>query len=276
MDFGTPLSEEIRERFRSNLVPDERRADAYESVTNVFRVAIKGGIAAAFRRFSSGPSDTLTENAYTDAGFGEAVRTRPLDFCLHILPDNFLSPARFLAAALQPMLSGVRNSFLFVLGEPRPPLLATVELLGLEDVFFGSREELSSFLASLASLAHLGGCGRILSFAGPPEPSPSVNSCQSVTLLEERPPRLAVLDPECFDRDLLKTLHDPGNFADSGSASAFFASRETCLKRIREDGNAEALYLAPGAEGFWIHDELQRDLFRTKKRAFFSLDGEES
>jgi hypothetical protein len=95
-------------------------------------------------------------------GFTAAWEWTPVPYALILCPANLEHPDRLLAACLPPLLAGVRRVLPCFLAPARPPLaplLAALELAGLEQAVLASRRET---LEGLALMRESLGVGRLL------------------------------------------------------------------------------------------------------------------
>lgn len=129
------------ERLQHDSVDDALFQRAYNAVPDTHRAWLKRCIAQLWEHYSMRSPvgaretcETLTHHSGLMATQGQ----RPLSWCLLLLDETLISPARLLAAALPPLLAGVEHVQVVRLcarKKPWPPaLLAALELAGVEQV----------------------------------------------------------------------------------------------------------------------------------------------
>lgn len=155
------------ELLEARLIPDQLFADAYAATEPSTRGLIKSAIARLLSLHSvgvhSGISGAIAAERRTrswEQGFISSESTRPADWALICLDNNFASPARLLAALVPALLSGVPRLAVVHMGvSPWPaPLLAALELAGQELACSADSAELCAWIEAL----HAQGPGRCL------------------------------------------------------------------------------------------------------------------
>lgn len=241
--------------------------NAYESTPAPFRAAIKTGIALTWFYFSpKAPRlDIQLENSHL--GFSCRTITRPVDWTVIIFPPEFSAAARIAAAASLASVADVEVILaVCVAGEPTQPVLAALELCGIEDVFSLQAEKIPALLAEMEASNSCGSIiilhdGQLASLA-------AVIASACPRLYEEKkPPNIAVGGDGAFSGELLAFCH--GNYVCNPDmrVDAFFGIYEPEDYRSGIDESAPLL-VNPGCEGFWLFPGLGLEFFQQSINVF--------
>lgn len=249
--------------------PDELFAQAYDTLPDTFRAALKTAIALAF--FHYGQNDAITR-AYVEnpaRGFRHHSSSRPAPWALTIFDENFHAPARLLAACVLPALCGVPLLGACCLGKkPAPENLLALELCGVEDTFCIDDKLMQVLISEMGKgrlvLLHGGDWGRIAHAA-------TVFNVPCIA--EQAPPRLFVANPEAFDLDVLAMAQGTNRAGlttrPEGQVDALYLANPASPDL--ESGEHSPLALGPGLEAFWLWADLAPDFFRVRHLAFETI-----
>lgn len=249
--------------------PDELFAQAYDTLPESFRGALKTAIALSFFHFGQNDAKSASTLENRVKGFCRHFTSRPAPWALTVFDENFHAPARLLAACILPALCGVPLLGACCLGQrPAPENLLALELCGVEDTFCLDDRLMQVLISEMGAgrlvLLHGGDLGRIAYAA-------AVFNLPCIA--EQLPPRLFVADPEAFD---LETL----SIAQGTSASALTSRPEGRIDAIYLQNPASRdpvdygdspLALGPGLEAFWLWADLAPDFFRVRNLAFNAI-----
>ena len=129
LDFDLP---DWLESFRPD---DDLYANAYEGTPAGLRALLKTAIAFAFHRWKADADESHMQTKSLRAGFCRAETSRPADWVLAVVSEDFASPARLLAALVPAIIAGT-GRIAVVSPAPFAPAVSTaLELSGLEDSF---------------------------------------------------------------------------------------------------------------------------------------------
>lgn len=244
-------------------LPDEEFAQAYDTTPAPLRAAIKTGLALAWFHYRPYPANEQEQVCDANAGFCWQVKAAPVSWALLALGRGSRAAARIAAAAVLPVLAGVRQIFAICPPDPHPAVLTSLELAGICDVFCLAGSQPSELIASLA-----GEQGRIILLGSWPEVTESAAQ-SAIRLHEERSePALLLADPDAFAPDVLRFcqgIAPPACQKDPDCVYAL-ASNERCPQSF--------LRLAPGCEGFWLFRGLTPAFFRLHAHRFELYEGE--
>lgn len=150
-------------------VPDGLTADAYERLGGEGRAVLKLCIARLHRLWGEQPLDECTEKRLAP-DFSVISQVAPSPYALLVCEASYAHPAALLAAVMPAILAGVEEILpCFVhCGDgaampPAAPLLAALELAGVERAFHTSATECEEFLRLLlnenpsGSMVYMGG-----------------------------------------------------------------------------------------------------------------------
>ncbi|MBO4368869.1 MAG: hypothetical protein J5803_02035 [Desulfovibrio sp.] len=263
------LSKELETLLQDAAIADNLKEKAYEETSPQIRVALKAGIALNYQYYGAErPSYSKIQLQKEHAGYGFTTIQKPLDWTVLFLNDSYDAAARFLAALMLPRLCFVPTVLVFFEGPPPPVLLTALELAGIETCYQGTGTLFEE------SISLLQGKGRILSFTS--SLPKSIQEHPSLTILENTPPSVTVLEPSCFSRDLLTAMHGnvPFTQAIERETDTLFASHKTNERLLQEKKDVPRLLLSPGCEGFWIHSTLFPELFYDKQLASYPIESD--
>lgn len=243
-------------------VPEDMRARAYERTPARMRALVKSGVALAHFHFGSSDSKGESFRENRGLGFWRQRKTRPADLACLFFGADECAAARIAAAAILPRLALVDEVLAFCVGaEPSGPLLASLELCGVEDIFLMGERECRDLLSILprpkicrVCFLRDGSLDGIYSRA--------VELEIAVADLPGRPD-LLVLNPEAFDLESLE-------FCQGDAIKAGACASPDCVYAARPE-NADIparLKLGPGCEGFWLFDGLGLDFYQTRESSF--------
>lgn len=149
----------------AHVVPDDAMAEAYESLGNEGRAVLKKCIARLYRLWGEMPLRQQNSTRFSE-DFCVEVNDVPSPYALFICEASYASPAALLAALMPAVLAGVGNLLpCFVPDENSgahgdtagsdtclpvaAPLLAALELAGVERAFCASTEQSEKLLSLL-------------------------------------------------------------------------------------------------------------------------------
>lgn len=234
---------------------------AYELAGPSIRALLKTAMATAADMFSSPENFCQTQ---VNSGQWRSVRERPCVWAAVLFPPEYDAAARICAAALAPLLAGVRTVFAACVGGcPRPEALTGLEMCAVEDVFAISQESCMQLLQDWGSKT----AGALLCLHGTPVDLASIP--RGIQVYAETRLPIIVADAG-FDSETLFFLHGAAAFAqyDGGFADAVIS------EEIDQDPCDCRLVLTRGLEGLWIFPNLSPDFFKFRTQ-FFGLLSEE-
>lgn len=259
-------------------VDDDLCAEAYESVGPAARAAIKTAMAL-YLRYDEPVREIVHESRCDSvSGFWRVRTIFPAPWAIVAFPPDYAAAARLLGALMPPIIAGVPLlAAVCVGGTPAKPVLATLDLAGVEDIFSLSAAELSAALEETQPgpgrlvLLHKGELDTLGRQAG---------ALHIPVFSERRPPSITIPRPELFDLDVLRFAHGdiPVTRALESPApeapDVLYASSEavrshcTALAAAPFSLGMAPLALAPGCEGFWLHHGLGRSFFLSHRVGF--------
>jgi hypothetical protein len=144
-------------------IDDARFAAAYEALSGAERGILKLCIARLHRIWGEGPASSSLARRYGE-GFALSQSSAPAAFAVIACPADWPAPSALLALVMPALLAGVKRlapCFISPDADPVPasPLLAALELAGVEEAFCLSEDALAQ---SLAHLDPQSSCGRLL------------------------------------------------------------------------------------------------------------------
>ena len=264
--FVTPAWPEWLENCRC---PDELFAEAYDTLPDSFRAALKTAIAAAFFHFGQNDATTGARLENPSKGFRRHSTSCPAPWALTIFDENFHAPARLMAACVLPALCSVPLLGACCLGKnPAPENLLALELCGVEDTFCVDDKLVQVLISEM-------GKGRIMLLHGG-DWSGIAHAAAVFSLpcmAEQAPPRLFVANPEAFDLDVLAMAQGTNRAAlttrPEGRIDALYLKNPASPDP--EFGEHSPLTLGPGLEAFWLWADLAQDFFRVRHLAFDTI-----
>ena len=140
---------------------DSLYADAYEGPDAELRALLKTAIAFYFHRWGLRDGESCSENASPRMGFRHIEKTAPAPWALAVLGRGFASPARLLSALVPAVTAGVGRILIVSESGFTAPVIAALELAGLEDSFITSSEQTARLFNELYELSPE---GRLLVF----------------------------------------------------------------------------------------------------------------
>ncbi len=119
-------------------------AKAYENTAKQLKQSLKTAIA-----YQALASESIQEQRifqdFTKKGFRRQITLRPVPWLIIFCSENFISPAKIIAAAMPAHLAHV--PIIFISEKPvHQNILVSLELLGLEDIYCINHEELLSII----------------------------------------------------------------------------------------------------------------------------------
>ncbi|OIQ48763.1 hypothetical protein BerOc1_03516 [Pseudodesulfovibrio hydrargyri] len=269
-----------------SLVDDALFAAAYAESSDRERALMKTCIARLYDWY--GPrKDTAREVATRwRGGFGSVSRSAPVDFALVLFDENFVSPARLLAALVPAAACGVPCVLavrMNAVGDWARPLLTAMELAGQELVADLTGEDLSSLLDDLAQAK---ASGAVADLTGRPGLCAGRSGLAVHTPAFDRTAALYLDDPNTFDLEALAFIHPdtaftvfgadiplPGGFVRGGKDFPAFldAVRDVAFvpaDRIGDALDRARLVFGPGQEGCWVWPELHPGFFLHHRTAW--------
>lgn len=243
---------------------DETMALAYDTTPAFYRAAIKTGFALTHFHFGDYNFSEHKEISNHHLGFGKCVSSSPLSWAAICLTEPLNAPSLLAAAVALPLLAGVKNIMaIFVEHEPPSGDLLALELGGLESVFHISRKQLDILQSELLQQ----GEGAIFAFGELPETKARATGIRCFQA--QMRPKLLQIDTESFNAELLHFLYgvEPEtNKADSMRWDCVFTNEFNMPTNI-----TTRLAIQPGCEGFWLHENISPDFFRSQKLIFKTL-----
>lgn len=261
-------------------VDDALAEQAYEHASPACRTALKAGLALTHVHFGESSGFCHEQRRETQAGFWRHSASFPAPWALIAFTPGYTAAARLMAAAAPALLAGVPLvGAACVGGKPSPEALVALELCGVEDIFILDEVSLSAFLEESRP-----GPGRlVLLHTGELDHAAHAARVLGVPYREERrAPALILSDPEAFDIAVLRFAQ--GQALDAALEPARPIIPEALyLKPGGARGHCKApkhgpfrfsasIALAPGCEGFWLHQEITPEFFRVTRRAFGPLE----
>ena len=259
-------------------IEDGLCADAYEAAGPGARAAVKTAIAM-FLKYSGSSAEVVHEER-TDrlAGFWRSRTVFPAPWALVAFTPNYAAAARMLGAVMPAVCAGVSLiGCACIGGAPAGPVLAALELAGIEDIFTLTEAEASALLEETQP-----GPGRlVLLHSGRLDTLRQQAGALHVPVFEERrPPSITITRPELFDLEVLRfaqgrqpvqtALESPAPDVPDVLYSSPESVKSHCLAGARAQFSLgmAPLALAPGCEAFWLHHGLGRSFFLTHRVGF--------
>jgi hypothetical protein len=237
--------------FDAHALDDRCMGNAYESIGGRKRASLKLCIARLHEIYGESPLEERRARFFRQEFRLEEEET-PVEYALIVCEAAYPFASAFLAAIMPAVLAGVRRVLpCFVFSsreatgrEPAAPLLASLELAGVERAFAAAGEDLPPVLRSLDNTV---GQGRLLLIGSPP--------CgEQLVLLAHRfglagvslphPPQAGSLSPE--------SAADGRGYGGAVSSTGTGASQP-------------ALFLDEGHKSVWIWPDLPPSWFRQRK-----------
>lgn len=251
--------------------PDSIMAAAYEKTPAKCRAAIKTAIAITNFHFHPQRDDIRKNITSPNEGFASKLVQSPCKGALLIFPGDMRDAARVCGAASLAALSGVSQIMAIAIGAvPAEGVLTTLELCGVEDIFILPMCQLPLVTASFSSLIPIIYIDNGFSegFSSPWREA----VISSDFFYFSKKPRIVLLSPASFDREILAFCHSPNAITEiipqDGYCDAIFFEPQTT--EIPKNLNA-SLLLEPGCEGFWLFPRLDREFFMNRTTRFASL-----
>ncbi len=261
----------------ADLIPDQDFGQAYESMDDRQRGWIKACLARLYDRHPPAVGWKVLETGHPRAGYFTLSHSTPLDFAIFLLPLDFSSPARLLAALLPALTAGVGEVLVaFLLQDapakgassassplpspvpsPVPALLTALELAGQERACVLTPKSLDRLLAHLN---RLGRPGLLYSFPGLdagvlPQPGPlgaGLGVAQAPVAAEAG---VWLDDPDDFDLAALRFAHPDLRFAVFGPCPRLpdkgFSRRKGDMERFSASA-FDAVYLSEERMGQYL------------------------
>ena len=244
-------------------LPDEEFAQAYDATPAPLRAAIKTGLALAWFHYRPCPDHEKEQVCDADAGFCRQLQAAPVSWTLLALGSGVRAAARVAAAAVLPVLAGVRQIFAICAPDPHQTILTSLDLTGICDLFCLAAGQPSELIASLA-----GTPGRIMLLGHWPEVAESAAQAGIPFHEEKSEPALLLADPDAFEPDILRFCQGivPPTCQKDPDCVYALASNARCPQSF--------LRLAPGCEGFWLFRNLTPAFFRARAHRFNLYEGE--
>ncbi|MBQ7586111.1 MAG: hypothetical protein IJU40_07680 [Desulfovibrionaceae bacterium] len=264
----------LNEILKDHRIPDHPKMAAYEHISPKFRTILKQALAWHSWSFkilypSLTPSHHLNRLSYAleseNQGLGYKITRRPLDWLTLVIEADYKATARLTAAAILPLLCGIKNIYAVFL-EDLPPeaALLSLELTGLEESLIMPKNSLEAFLNSLP------GNGGILALT-----NSLPTSCAKWLLFQESaPPRICLHYPELFDTKLLHFLHGEVefNFSLDLQTDLLITSKAEAQNFKEEQSYQRLLLVTPGCEGYWRYINLNPQIFCQEQETLFLLE----
>ncbi|MDR2850655.1 MAG: hypothetical protein LBV65_01230 [Desulfovibrio sp.] len=255
---------------------DSLSAQAFEATPPACKAAIKTGLALAHMYFGQPAGHSHTERSSAHRGFWQHTDSFPAPWAVVAFTPDYTAAARLAAACAPALLAGVpRICAVCVGGAPSNAALVCLDLSGVEDIFLLDMPKLSALLEECQPSP-----GRlVLLHNGELDNAPA--RVLGIPCYEERwQPPLALPDPEAFDLQTLAFAHgralenalEPVCQSSVAPAALYLkanAAQKHCrTQRPGQFYSMAPLTLAPGCEGFWLHNGLTPDFFRVERLAF--------
>lgn len=248
-------------------VNDASMADAYEALGAESRSVLKKCIARLHRIWGESPERAVSLRC-PSRGFCLECEDLPADAAVIVCEADYRHPVAFLAALMPAVLSGARLVLPFFLSPggsapsalsgtgapPAAPLLAALELAGVEHVYLVNEGAALDFVLGLPSDA-----SRLVLVGEKPFGQSLVLHAHNTGL----PCRSFVQPPRYYNERLGRMVELSFAMADAGS------------RRVDEPGVAGSLYGAPVCldadhENVWIWPDLGPEWFRLRRMRLFS------
>ncbi len=284
MSDCSPYPKLLPDWLQDKAVADELFATAYESCSNAQRGLLKKTISLHFALSGEAPAHHSVEMEYPRLGVRVCSSTQPVDWCVLLLPHDFVSPVRALAAVVPPMLAGVRE-LVVVREKPEEEdhcidwpagVLVGLELAGVRRIVDLSCQEAENLLDVLLASNR---SGRILLLDGGGSDFFSfvphqIRMARNVRRWLGARPLIGVRrqpsESVAANGEILSSVL---GWAHPDLTPDFCANDlpETSLKaydallvgeqELEKPRNGAGIVLGPGMEGCWFWPELNRDFF---------------
>lgn len=241
--------------------------NAYEATPAPFRAAIKTGIALTWFYFSPKSSDADIRLENRHLGFNSRTVTHPVDWAAIIFPQEFSGASRVAAAATLAAVADVSTIAAFcVEGEPAHPVLASLELCGIEEVFSLQPEKV---LAALDEMTAKSSKGSIIMLHDGQLPSLARDIALTYPRFyeEKKSPNIVVCDTNVFPSDLVAFCHGTHACDPELPVDAIFGIYDPDKSQTCIDESAP-LFITPGCEGFWLFPYLGLEFFQQSMNVF--------
>lgn len=269
-------------------VPDEAFAAAHDALTPLGRARIKQTLARMFAVHAPGFPVRRRQTAGFDPDLAIVAQSAPRPFAVAAVGAEFASPARLLAACLPAMRARVDRVAVVRVGKKTPwpaPLLAALELCGVETAFSFSPGQAARFFADLEKSAPNGvvvdfqAAGRVAAGLAvlPAAPCGEIGVWRTGVRLFDLE-ALAVAQAGARVTVWGKTGGlPPGMAAGEGDFAAFLSRGYEAV--FVPQGKAEAaldaengpdLVLGPGMEWFWTCRGVSAAAFMRMKNAYLA------
>ena len=250
-----PGEAELR-RFEKRLVPEERFAEAYDSVSPALCALHKHALAAQYAMFGEMPDEEYAYRVRRAEDLYVSRHTRPVDWALTVFEAGYGSAVRLLAALMPAVLARVPlTPVLCIGGEPLPEILCALEAAGREQVYALDGKQGPAFFQALCAGNGLGRLVLLRSGGRPDAFRRAAEAAETACWEERRPPVLHIADNK-VDVESVRRAHP--------DAALFAGVPPKCAPdAVYGPPNAGIpLTLAAGMEGCWVHRGLTPDFFR--------------
>ncbi|WP_165175587.1 hypothetical protein [Desulfovibrio sp. ZJ369] len=260
---------------------DDLAAQAYEATPPACRAALKSGLALAHMHFGQSPGSLRQERRDNHLGFWRHTAVFPAPWAVIAFTPAYAAAARLAAACVPALLAGVPLvAAVCVGGCPSREALVSLELTGVEDIF---TLEAAALRALLEEESQHGPGRLVLLHNGDLDDTSRLARTMGLPCYEERcPPTLLLPNPEAFDPDVLafaqgEALQQAPQARHPARPAAWYCNEKAARAHCNDSPHdpfsfAGPLALAPGCEGFWLHDGLTPDFFTVTRLAFGPLE----
>lgn len=255
-----PASSHCQTWFAEHAIEDTRMAEAYESLGDKGRAILKKCVARHYDVWGERPQREVESRMFRQ-GFGVELTQIPAPWALIVCDADYPSPAALVAAIMPALLAGVSQlipCFLPVGGGISAPLLASLELAGVEEAYAAEEGEAISLARALTEEK---GKGRIVLLGrGSSFESLALFAhradihCRSLTGMPRYySSRLCAVAEHCFD-------------GPQYGPDALEEPEVVCP----QDPDAMFLHLDASHESVWFWPSVGPDWFRSKRMRFYS------
>lgn len=257
------------EGFDALRLDDTTLARAYEHIPPAMRACIKTGIAFHYSLHGE-QAERWEQRIYKSAqGFAYNMVRKPVPWALVFMEPDYAAGPRLVAALMPALLARVPLvGVVCIGGEPSTAACATLELLGIEDIFclanIPAAHSLLQDMLSVETTLCAAACALFLHTGALAPLEQAARHTGLSTWQENATPRVALQKGSGHDTTLLKWCHPDVDFTTREHAPVCGSDAVFCTSSsLQHVVNASApLMLAEGMEGIWWHPALAPQFFQ--------------
>lgn len=257
------------ESFDALRLDDATLALAYEHIPPAMRACIKTGIAFHYSLHGEQP-EQWEQRIYNSAqGFAHSRARKAVPWTLLFMEPDYAAGPRLVAALMPALLARVPLAgVVCVGGVPSTTACATLELLGIEDIFCSAdvheAQSLLQHMLPAESTANATACALFLHTGALAPLEHAARHHGLSTWQETVAPRIALQNGSGHDTTLLQWCHPDVAFTPLEHAHMCLTDALFCKSPILRQGVTTTipLVLAEGMEGIWWHKTLTPQFFQ--------------